>query len=327
MRRRFIFWQTFLLPFKPPSWDEYPNEVVAGDNYFKLRRFKRGISPAILVIPPHAGRHGNVAANLIRVCQGFKNSVYVFELLPANETNKDCDLDRLVRSVEKCVEFCGQPYLIGLCQGAWLAAIVAALNPGAVKAYFNFAGPIDFKAGDGKIKKACEAFHIGLFRIVVNSNRGIQPGWAQWWYFTLMDPARVFFDEPSKLHKKVLANDEKGIVEWKNNRRWFWSPQNLPGAWYLEAVQRLFMENQLISGAMEIGGRAVNLRKIDCPIFLYAGGNDEITPFQQVYNLADHVSVPVAKRFFKDCGHTSVFCSQEPLDFLREDLKKLGCCE
>lgn len=323
--QRLKFWQTVMMPFKPPNWDDCSNEVVMSDKYFKLRKIKDGPLPAILVIPPHAGRHGNVALNLIRVCQKFKNSIYVFELLPADAENKDCDLNRLVGLVEKCLKFCGQSYLIGICQGAWLSAIAASFNPGAVRAYFNFAGPIDFKAGNGKIKAACEALPIGFFKIVVNSNQGIQPGWAQWWYFTMMNPLQVFFGDQLKLHKKIKGEDEEGIKEWENNRKWFWSPQNLPGVWYLEAVERLFMNNEIISGLMEIGGRRVDLHKINCPVFLYAGGNDEITPSPQVFSMEKYVSGQTTKRFFDQCGHTSVFCGQDPLVCLEEDLTKIGC--
>ena len=64
--------------------------------------------------------------------------------------------------------------------------------------------------------------------------------------------------------------------------RWYENPIDLPGRWYLQAITQLFKENRLAKGQFVGLGRTLDLRNINCPLYLLAGAGDDITTLEQV---------------------------------------------
>lgn len=76
-----------------------------------------------------------------------------------------------------------------------------------------------------------------------------------------------------------------------------------------------YVERSLITGDLEVEGRRVDLKDIDCPLFLMAGRTDHITPADQVWALAEHVSTAPEHlgRQSATSGHLGLFMSHEAL--------------
>jgi poly(3-hydroxybutyrate) depolymerase len=75
------------------------------------------------------------------------------------------------------------------------------------------------------------------------------------------------------------------------------------------------MNNDLLRGTLEIGGRRVDLAEIHCPIYLLAGARDHITPPAQVFALAAYVSTPPHEitRLTTGGGHLGIFMGRQAL--------------
>ena len=96
---------------------------------------------------------------------------------------------------------------------------------------------------------------------------------------------------------------------------WFKHTQDIPGRFYLWIVERLFRDNRLVAGTLEVGGERVDLGRITCPLFLLAGEDDHITPPEQVFALADHAGTAerdVVRRVTSG-GHLGLFMGSESL--------------
>ena len=305
-------------PIVPQTWDDGSNETVLKTPYYKFRKFPSLAGfvqeRCITLFPPHAGRHPNIVNGLIRVCQEEGYDTFVFELLPATHKTRDVSLADLVYFGKECFNFPSQKkILMGVCQGLWHSILVAEKPV----AQFGFAGPVDFHAGDGYIKKSCQQTPMVIPKFIVGLNGGVQPAWVQWWNFTLGNPWAVFIDEPMKLFQYIRKGEEEKINNWHRNRSWYYSPQSLAGSWFVEAIERFFKNNEL----KEI----VDFKSFDWPLFLYAGENDEITPPVQTFAMADLVSSKLVKKhLFQNCGHTATFCKKEPLEKVRKDLKLIS---
>src|SRR5262249_27722274 len=59
-------------------------------------------------------------------------------------------------------------------------------------------------------------------------------------------------------------------------------------------VQKIFRENRLANGSFVALGRELQLAKLTAPVFLLAGGNDEIVPPAQAMATASLLGTPPA---------------------------------
>lgn len=300
------------------------NEVVIETPVYKLNRFNVGVGMPVLVIPPHAGRHGNIAQRLINKLVSENRTVYAYELLSANQKTKNTSIDDLVNAVSDCQKYIGETVdLIGLCQGGWLSALYTALNQDKVNRLFCFATPINTKTGQkNAIEKYMNSnpFLMMYHEWLVCMNNGIQTGALQWLSFAMANPNYVFVERWQKLQGLIYSNDQDGIAKWRKNNDWYDTPQDLAGVWFLQALKHLFYNNDLYEGRWVVCGKYVNLNKITCECFLYAGDDDDITHPQQMFDMAKRVGTKNVKcTLFKNAGHTKVFVGTDELNQFIED--------
>lgn len=315
-------------PIRPPQWED--NIIILDCSPFYLLRKFQGSEPrrneVVFLCPPYAGRSGTIASKLIRCCQNLGFDVLVFELLPAR--NGETHLSDLIHFISDCYDYTAaydSAIAVGACQGAWALAIAISLLRAPIfspLAYFNFAGPLDFTAGQGSVRQLVKNTPLVALQANVHAFGGVRNRWQQWAAFASLNPYAVTVGEFMRLVRCVMRDDKAGIAKWHRDRDWYWSPQHLSGGWYLEAVEWLFMQNRLIKGELYISGRRVELGRITCPVYLYAGGKDEITTPEQLWGVekALRPGMPIHKRLFEDCGHTAVFNRDEPMSQFTKDL-------
>ena len=89
--------------------------------------------------------------------------------------------------------------------------------------------------------------------------------------------------------------------------RWYECTINLPGAWYLQAIQQLFKENRLAKGDFVGLGKRLNLKNITCPTYLLAGEIDDITPKQQVFAAERLLGSKAIVKTLAKGGHIGLF--------------------
>lgn len=321
------FFRELAKPVQPPSWDGRDDNVVLyEDKYVKHRLFpgiRANDALCVKLVPPYSGRAGTVADKLIQVCREEVGDTYVYELLPAPDG--EMDLDALVQSVVDFYERFERPNIaVGVCQGAWaLAAALCLTRRPLPKAFFNFAGPIDFAAGGGWIETCVNLLPQLYYDLEFAATGGKRLSWAQWWAMASFDPWQVTVGEWVRLARAVRTGNRAEVAKWHRDRNWYWSPQDL-SVWVLGAIKKLFIGNELVQGKLAINGRRCDLRKIDCPVYLVGGDRDEITPPIKVYNMGKYVSSNYIEYYeAKDCGHTAVFTREEPLQWFRERLRAL----
>lgn len=298
------------------------NEVVFENEVFRFHKFNEGEGVPVFVVPPHAGRHGNVAQNLIDAFVKEGRIVYSYELLPCT---KDTSIEDLINILYRCCKYIDEPVnLIGLCQGAWLSAMFTSLHQDMVKTYTNSAGPINTKTGcDNIIEKYMEIpFVYDYHKMVVNFNGGIQPGILQWLAFSFVNPVFVYQKRWFDGLNTLCRNNEEEIKKWKKNNDWYDYPIDLSGNWFLNCLKNHFLYNRLYNGSWRVFGKEVNLKNITCPVYLYAGDKDDITHWRQVFDMGNVISSKeIYKILFEDAGHTKSFCGKEEVKTIVNNLK------
>jgi len=304
---------------------EFKNSVVVLETpVYRLHKFSDGAGTPVLVIPPHAGRHGNIAMPMINMCVKENKTVFAYELLSATQKTKNTSVDDLINAISDCQKHIGEKVdLIGLCQGGWVSAIYTALNQDKVNRFAAFATPINVKTdNDNAIENymGSESFFMSYHEWLVAMNGGIQPGYLQWLAFSMVRPEYVYVERWTQLYSMLWKNDNSGVAKWKKNNEWYDSPQDLAGVWFLQALKHLFYNNDLYEGRWVVCGKTVSLSDITCPCFLYAGEDDDITHPQQMFDMAKKVSTEGVKcTLFAKAGHTKVFVGTEELGQFRKD--------
>ncbi|MDT8272779.1 MAG: alpha/beta fold hydrolase [Desulfomonilia bacterium] len=306
---------------RTPEWFS-SNTILYEDKAIVLRKFDTGRTGVpLLIVPPQAGHHSSIAdydqdQSLVQTClERSESPVYAIEWKPSTPSRRDESIDDLVRQLKICVNEVGRPvFLVGLCQGGWLCAIYTALYPKDVLALTLAAAPIDFTAGGGKVQEVVQKMPFNFYRTLVALGGGTIPGEYMLMGWKILNSYERFCSD--YLNLWINVRDEGFVNRVKKFQTWYEYTQNISGKWYLQAVRKLFMRNQLIKGELMVLGKPVDLGVIDCPVAMLAGEKDDITLVPQLFNLRDHISTADEDMFqvvIPQAGHISVFMGRNSL--------------
>jgi poly(3-hydroxybutyrate) depolymerase len=278
-----------------------------------------------LLLPPQAGHSSTIVdysadQSQIRTARtAGVTRLFCLDWLPATAATAESSIGDYVAILDETTErLGGRVNLVGDCQGGWLAALYAGLRPERVAALAVAAAPIDFHAGHTAIQDWVRLLGgptrprggTAFYRSLVALGGGVQPGRNQITGFKMLQPAAEL---ERAMELLTHIDDAEYVDDYVRFTNWFEWGQDLPGAFYLWIVEHLFIDNALITSRLSVptptGPATVDLTRIDCPIFLLAGRRDHITPPEQVWALADHVSTPptMISRRLVDAGHLGLF--------------------
>ncbi|WP_254611714.1 hypothetical protein [Haloterrigena gelatinilytica] len=92
----------------------------------------------------------------------------------------------------------------------------------------------------------------------------------------LRKPVEYTVTNPLRLWDRL--DDPAVVEEYGRKRSWAAGGPALSGAAYAEFVTELVLENRLLEGTWELHGRSVDLERIDMPVLLILGTEDEFVP-------------------------------------------------
>ncbi len=306
-------------PIPVPKWTtensiklELPNVI--------LRDFSVGKDEdAILIIAPQAGHHSCIAdfgrgQSLVEAAlKAGKKSVYATEWKGATLERKNETIDDFILSMRECIKSINSKVtLIGLCQGGWQSAIYTALFPAEVNCLVLAAAPIDFQAGNSKIGKCTSLFPLSFYQSMVIMGGGLLYGKFLLTGFKMLNPVERYCGDYFDLFFNVA--DDIYLERNRKFRDWYEYTQSVPGDFFLQVVEDLFMGNKLIKGELTILGKKVDLSIINQPLFLIAGEKDDITPSDQLFNIEYYVSSESINKYTLPAGHIGIFMGRKIID-------------
>ncbi len=296
-------------PEHEPAWTT-PHSVVLEDAAFALRDFGGGAPGSdfpLLIVAPEV--NGSTLADygpgqsLVQVAKGAGfGRVCVLHWKQITTATADRDVDDSIADIVRCIEALGgRAHLVGICQGGWESAIVAAIRPDLVASLTLAGAAIDFRAGDGAITRLVDCVPPAVYRAFVASGGGVMRGELLRFGFDnlqfvrrrLVDPLRLWNNLDNGTHLERRARMD----------RWYRVAKDLPGPQYLRVVEELFRGNRLIHGTFEVFGAPVDLTRVTCPIAMVAGSADHITLPEQVFAMGDVASSEQAREFLIPGGH------------------------
>jgi poly(3-hydroxybutyrate) depolymerase len=300
-----------------------PNKVASELHTLRLRDFTKaaaaGETPT-LIDAPYAG-HTAVIADFHRdqslvqtlLANGLSR-VFVTDWKSATLEMKDYDIDNYLAEINVCVDdLGGRVNLVGLCQGGWMSAMYAARYPDKVRSLVLAGAPIDTDAGNGPIKRMAHETPLSQYQELIVLGGGLMRGRFMLEAWKNMHPGQQYFRKYVDLYERV--EDPAYVKKQEAFEAWYENPIDLPGRWYLQAVQELFKENRLAKGKFVALGQTLSLKTIECPVYLLAGANDDITTKEQVFNADRYLGTPQASicKTLVPGGHIGLFMGSRTL--------------
>ena len=297
-----------------------PNKIRLNIRTMALRDYGTPKGIPTLVDAPHAGHTAVIAdyhqgQSLIEtlLANGI-NNVALTDWKTATDDIKDFDIDNYLADVVVAIDdLGGRVNLVGLCQGGWVSAMIAARFPDKVNSLVLAGAPIDTDAGDGPIKRMVKASPMSFYVELVELGDGLMKGKFMLQGWKNMHPEQHYIQDHVDLYEHI--DDPAYLAKEETFNSWYENPIDLPGRWYLQAIEQLFKENRLAKGKFIGLGRVLDLRNITCPTYLLAGAADDITTPEQVLDAAKYIGTPKDRIVQKTVpgGHIELFMGARTL--------------
>jgi poly(3-hydroxyalkanoate) synthetase len=227
---------------------------------------------------------------------------------------KDLEIDNYLAELVVAIDdLGGRVNLVGLCQGGWMAAMIAARFPDKINSLVLAGSPIDTAAGNGPLRNMIQSSPLSFYAELVALGGGLMKGQLMLRGWKNMHPEQHYFKELIDLYEHI--GDRAYLAKEEAFYSWYENPIDLPGRWYLQVIQQLFKENRLAKGQFVGLGRRLDLRNIACPTYLLAGAADDITTPEQVLDAEKYLGAPREQIICETVpgGHIGLFMGSQTL--------------
>lgn len=305
-----------------PKWAT-KNRVLLDMDTMVVRDFSRRAENhalPVLVDPPYAGHHSTIAdyqkgQSLVEtLLDAGLPRVLAMDWKPATPEMRDFDIDKYLGEIHVLVDdLGGRVNLVGLCQGGWMSAMYAARFPEQVASLVLAGSPIDTQAGDGPLKAIAHDTPLSFYVEMVEAGEGRMLGQFMLTGWKNMHPGENYLGKFIDLY--AHATDEKYLKRTEAFESWYENPIDLPGRYYLQAIDLLFKKNLFYKGRCSGLGRRLALEDITCPVYLLGGEADDITPPAQVFAAENKLGTPKDKIVKRTApgGHIGLFMGSNTL--------------
>ena len=287
-----------------------PNTIELELATFRLRNFSRKQDgPAALICAPYALHRALIAdfatdhSIVEALKRGGVDRLYLTDWHSASPDMRYLTIDNYLADLNVAIDEVGPPLdLIGLCQGGWMSLIYAARFPEKVRRLVLVGAPVDVSV-ESELSHMVADAATGAFEGLVTSGGGLVRG------ADLVRLWRANPDMETVLQRSLPREDGDAQALRERFAHWNAETLDLPGVFYLEAVDKIFKENRLAKGSFVALGRELQLSKLTMPVFLLAGSNDEIVPQAQAMATASLLGTPPAliASDVAPCTHLGLF--------------------
>jgi poly(3-hydroxybutyrate) depolymerase len=306
-------------------------EIVFSTPFASLLHFKKDSDrkqPKVLLVAPLSGHFATLLHNTVEVLLQ-DHDVYITDWHNARDMPVEAGrfgFDEYIEHVIRFLEFLGpRSHVVGVCQPtvAVLAAVAVMSednNPATPRSMTLMAGPIDTRRNPTKVNILAKTKDISWFEDKMigvvpwryqGAGRQVYPGFMQLTAFVSMN-----LDKHIGAHirqfRSLAGGDEVGAETHRAFYDEYLAVMDLPAEFFLETVQRIFMDHELPKGELKYRGRTVKPEAIKKTfLFTVEGERDDICGLGQTSAALDLCTNlrPLLKRHHVQTGvgHYGVF--------------------
>lgn len=296
-----------------PPVGSTPHAVVWRERGWRLLRYaarQEGLTagPPVVLVPSLINRHyvmdllpGKSFAGFL-VGEGF--DVYCVDWGAPAPEDRYVTFDEVVdgalgRAIARACRLSGAPaaHVLGYCMGGTLAAIHTAVRPRRIASLTAVAAPVSFAhAGPMRGWLAAPGFDIDA----LVDGLGTIPAPLLQASFQLLRPTLPLAKAVNLVDR---AWNDKFLDGFVALETWAGDNVDLPGEFYRTYARDLYQRDLLLGGGLMVGGRAVNVSAIRCPVACVTFTIDAIAPAASCLPLADAVGSQVVERIAFEGSH------------------------
>jgi poly(3-hydroxybutyrate) depolymerase len=284
--------------------------------------------PQVLVVGPISGHFATLLRPTVRTLLA-DHDVYVVDWHNARDVPVSAGrfgLDEYVDHVLQAMRHLGRDtHVMAVCQPAPLvlaavAVLAAADDPAQPRSVTLMAGPIDTRVNPNRVNLNADRHSLSRYERLLTTTvparhagagRRVYPGVTQLTAFMSMNPRR-HLDAHLRMYRAMVAGDEATAATTRAFYDEYGAVMDVPAEFYLETLQRVFMEHDLPRGVFTWRGQRVDPSAItDTALLTVEGAQDDMcSPGQTEAAHALCTGIPPERRrhhLQQGAGHYGVF--------------------
>ncbi len=298
-----------------------PKDAIYSRDRLVLYRYKggdaaqRGRAPAapILIIyalvnrPYIADLHEK--RSLVKGLLEHGSSVYLIDWGYPEPQDRHLDIEHYIDYIDQCVDkVCEDAGVdsvntLGICQGGTMSLCYAALNPEKTRNLVTMVTPVDFKTPDNVLAHWFREIDAELVVDVV----GNVPGMMLNSMFLSLKPFKLGLEKYLDFAK--IADQPEKVKNFMRMEKWIFDSPDQAGAMFRTFITDFFHRNALVTGELEIGGRAVDLRSLNHPVLNIYAKQDHLVPPSASQALRGIIGSRDYSEAAYDTGHIGIYVS------------------
>jgi poly(3-hydroxybutyrate) depolymerase len=322
-------------------------EIVFSTPFASLLHFKKDSDrkqPKVLLVAPLSGHFATLLHNTVEVLLQ-DHDVYITDWHNARDMPVEAGrfgFDEYIEHVIRFLEVLGpRSHIVGVCQPtvAVLAAVAVMSednNPATPRSMTLMAGPIDTRRNPTKVNILAKTKDISWFEDKMigvvpwryqGAGRQVYPGFMQLTAFVSMNLEK-HIGAHIRQFRSLAGGDAVGAETHRAFYDEYLAVMDLPAEFFLETVQRIFMDHELPKGELKYQGRLVKPEAIKKTfLFTVEGERDDICGLGQTSAALDLCSNlrPLLKRHHVQTGvgHYGVFSGKRWADEIYPRLREV----
>jgi poly(3-hydroxybutyrate) depolymerase len=284
--------------------------------------------PQVLVVGPISGHFATLLRPTVRTLLA-DHDVYVVDWHNARDVPLAAGrfgLDEYVDHVLQAMRHLGpDTHVLAVCQPAPLVLAAVSLlaaddDPAQPRSLTLIAGPIDTRVNPNRVNANAGRHPLSLYERLLTTTvpagypgagRRVYPGVAQLTAFMSMNPRR-HLNAHLGMYRAMVAGDEATAAGTRAFYEEYNAVMDVPAEFYLETLQRVFMEHDLPRGVLTWRGRRVDPSAIEHTALLTVEGaqDDMCSPGQTEAAHALCTGIPQERKHHhlqQGVGHYGVF--------------------
>ena len=250
-------------------------------------------APKVLFVAALSGHHASLSRETVKEFLP-DHDVYITDWLDAKQVplvDGAFGFDEYIDYVIEFLQMLGpQTHVIGLCQAAVPALAAAAImakrdDPARPRTLSLLAGPIDIMANHNVITQHIDKVNLNLMRVLMlqkvpkgypGEGRMVYPGYLQLGGFMTMN-LKGHIEKHWQFFKDIASGDVEAADKHRDFYDDYFSIMDGTAEFFVETLERVFLDQQLPKGIMTFEGERVDCSAIrDIALQTIEGANDDM---------------------------------------------------
>jgi polyhydroxyalkanoate synthase subunit PhaC len=292
----------------------WKKDKAAVYRYLPLPAVKRARAPPLLICYALVNRPDVLdlepERSFVRQLLAAGLDVYLLDWGCPDASDRDLELvDYIERYLDGGIQYLRKTRrapginLLGVCQGGTFSLCYCALHPKNIERLVTMVTPVDFQTPEDLLSKWTRQLDSEAIR-----QSGNVPGTVLTGLFLALRPFRLMQQKYVDLLESHA--DPAALETFYRMERWIFDGPDQAASALAQFVRWFYQENQLVRGTLQLGGRRVDLAKIQQPVLNIYAGRDHIVPAAASAALREHLFSQDYSEMKVETGHIGMYVSR-----------------